>query len=219
MNILFGNVTKVDAEPNGACSNPAFWQQTWPLYLQRAGYNTGIFGKAYHMGSDAPCGFAGNGYGPANSTVATNTTPLFMLPGWDRHFVYCYPLDQYFWNRYNDQGTLVGTRDAPEDYATALLGNKWAHSSTRFPARSWRVACWLWLRALIPGAAAGRWRGCAKTQSQPPSGASPSSLVSPATVCHHAVSLTPNHHYCRRADPPAARPHDSSTMVQRELAR
>ena len=35
MNILFGNVTKVDAEPNGACSNPAFWQQTWPLYLQR----------------------------------------------------------------------------------------------------------------------------------------------------------------------------------------
>ena len=126
MNILFGNVTKVDAEPNGACSNPAFWQQTWPLYLQRAGYNTGIFGKAYHMGSDAPCGFAGNGYGPANSTVATNTTPLFMLPGWDRHFVYCYPLDQYFWNRYNDQGTLVGTRDAPEDYATALLGNKWA---------------------------------------------------------------------------------------------
>jgi len=140
MNILFGNVTKVDAEPNGACSNPAFWQRTWPLYLQRAGYNTGIFGKAYHMGSDAPCGFAGNGYGPANATIATNTTPLFMLPGWDRHFVYCYPLDQYFWNRYNDQGTLVGTRDAPEDYATALLGNKWASA----------LPCWLWLRALTP---------------------------------------------------------------------
>jgi arylsulfatase A-like enzyme len=144
MNLLYGNVTSATAEPNGNCSNPAFWQHTWPLYLQKSGYNTGIFGKAYHMGSDAPCGFAGNGYGPAkppgtlpgarlppwtgvnwgNPKVATNSTPLFMLPGWDRHFVYCYPLDQYFWNRWNDQGSLVGTTDRPQDYATALIGNK-----------------------------------------------------------------------------------------------
>ena len=76
------------------------------------------------MGSDAPCGFAGPNYGPHQPKVATNSTPLFMLPGWDRHFVYCYPLDQYFWNRYNDQGVLVGTTDKPSDYATALIGNK-----------------------------------------------------------------------------------------------
>ena len=131
MNLLFGNVRSATDPPNGNCSNPAFWQRTWPVYMQKAGYNTGIFGKAYHMGLDAPCGFAGNGYGPSNGpvghnnpTVATNASALFMLPGWHRHFAYCYPLDQYFWNRYNDQGVLTGTRDAPEDYATALIGNK-----------------------------------------------------------------------------------------------
>lgn len=109
---LFGDVKSADSPPNGRCSNPGFWQQSWPLYLQRAGYNTGIFGKAYHMGGDAPCGHAQHNqslwYGPPQPepwtgarpgipVVATNTTPLFMLPGWDRHFVYCYPLDQYFW--------------------------------------------------------------------------------------------------------------------------
>ena len=76
------------------------------------------------MGSDAPCGFGGPNYGPTQRKVATNSTPLFMLPGWDRHFVYCYPLDQYFWNRYNGQGVLIGTTDKPEDYATALIRNK-----------------------------------------------------------------------------------------------
>ena len=47
-----------------------------------------------------------------------------MLPGWERHFVYCYPLDQYFWNRFSDQGKLVGTKQARSDYTTALIGNK-----------------------------------------------------------------------------------------------
>eukprot|EP01043_Picozoa_sp_COSAG02_P018718 COSAG02_NODE_881_length_16214_cov_5.907726_7_plen_351_part_00 len=139
MNLLFGDVLSADSPPNGKCSNPQFWQRTWPVYLQKAGYNTGIFGKAYHMGGDAPCGHAQHNqtlwYGPEHPdawtgaragipTVATNTTPLFMLPGWNRHFVYCYPLDQYFWNRFNDQGVLIGTRQDPSDYATALIGNK-----------------------------------------------------------------------------------------------
>ena len=141
MNVMFGDVTSADSQPNGSCSNPQFWQHTWPLYLQQAGYNTGIFGKSYHMGGDAPCGHAraqhnqSLWYGPEQPEawtgaragipiVATNTTPLFMLPGWDRHFVYCYPLDQYFWNRFNDQGVLIGTQQAPSDYATALIGNK-----------------------------------------------------------------------------------------------
>ena len=126
MDLLFGPVKSANSPPaqGATCSNPSFWQHTWNMHIQNSGYNTGIFGKAYHMGNDAPCGFAGNGYGPRNDTVLTNTSMPFMLPGWDRHFVYCYPLDQYFWNRYNDQGNLVGTRDAPEDYATAVLGNK-----------------------------------------------------------------------------------------------
>lgn len=125
MGILFGEVRSAEAPPDGSlCSNPRWWRDTFNVQLQRSGYNTGIFGKAYHMGDDAPCGHAGNGYGPRNTTVLTNTSQPFMLPGWDRFFVYCYPLDQYFWNRFNDQGELVGTRDAPEDYATALLGNK-----------------------------------------------------------------------------------------------
>lgn len=47
-----------------------------------------------------------------------------MLPGFSRQFVYCYPLDQYFYNRFLDDTTLVGTTDKPEEYATALLGNK-----------------------------------------------------------------------------------------------
>ena len=120
MDLLYGHVASASAAPNPKeeCSNPGFWRSTFATHLQDAGFNMGIFGKAYHMGDDAPCGFAGNGYGPHNDTVLTNTSAPFMLPGWDRHFVYCYPLDQYFWNRYNDQGVLVGTRGAPEDYAT-----------------------------------------------------------------------------------------------------
>ena len=67
MDVLYGNVANASSppEPGAKCSNPGFWQKTFNTYLQASGYNTGIFGKAYHMGDDAPCGrvrtpFAGN---------------------------------------------------------------------------------------------------------------------------------------------------------------
>eukprot|EP00966_Prymnesium_polylepis_P249528 5769021-Prymnesium_polylepis.1 len=124
MDILFGNVTSPTDAPNGNCSNPGWWQRSLPVHMDRAGYNNGLFGKLYHMGDDAPCGFVGDDYGPSQPLVETNSSVPFMLPGWHRQFVYCFPLDQYFWNRYLDQTTLVGTQDRPEEYATSLIGNK-----------------------------------------------------------------------------------------------
>ena len=56
MDLLFGPVANASSPPaeGATCSNPNFWQHTWNVHIQNSGYNTGIFGKAYHMGSDAP---------------------------------------------------------------------------------------------------------------------------------------------------------------------
>eukprot|EP00912_Choanoflagellata_sp_UC4_P001987 UC4_evm1s1277 len=104
MNLLFGDVNSSDAAANPTsqipCSNPGFWRKSLPVRMQKLGYQTGLFGKLYHMGDDSPCGFAGNNYGPAprkNPTILTNTSKPFMLPG---------------------------TTDRPEEYATSLIANK-----------------------------------------------------------------------------------------------
>ena len=56
MDLLFGPVANASspAAQGSTCSNPHFWLHTWNVHIQNSGYNTGIFGKAYHMGSDAP---------------------------------------------------------------------------------------------------------------------------------------------------------------------
>jgi N-acetylglucosamine-6-sulfatase len=92
---------------------------TFALWLQEAGYQTGLFGKYY------------NAYG---DFCEHN---VHVPKGWTRWFSMCDD-NKFFNNKFNDQGTMVSHGDAPEDYMTSVIGNKsvdWLHEVTQVQER------------------------------------------------------------------------------------
>lgn len=84
-----------------------FRDTTVSVWLQKLGYNVGLFGK-YLNSHNVFCG--------------DNAKPL--PPGWDRFFALC--SDAYFGTEYNDQGTLKKVGFKPSDYQTSVIGNSTA---------------------------------------------------------------------------------------------
>ncbi|XP_065836806.1 N-acetylglucosamine-6-sulfatase-like [Oscarella lobularis] len=96
----------LDDQKEGWCGNFASRENnTFALWLQEYGYQTGLFGKYY------------NSYG---SFCNKN---IHVPKGWTRWFTMCND-NKFFNNSFNDDGTMVIHGDQPEDYMTSVIGNK-----------------------------------------------------------------------------------------------
>ncbi|XP_062518789.1 N-acetylglucosamine-6-sulfatase-like [Corticium candelabrum] len=96
----------LDDQHRGWCGDFASRENnTFALWLQEAGYETGLFGKYY------------NAYG---DFCRKN---IHVPKGWTRWFSMCDD-NKFFKNTFNDQGKMVSHGDAPEDYMTSVIGNQ-----------------------------------------------------------------------------------------------
>ncbi|CAE7232448.1 Gns [Symbiodinium pilosum] len=96
-------------------TGPDFVHNQLGSYLSKLGYTNGLFGK--YMNSP-PCSC------PVESGCKVMPKgDEAVPPGWDRWFGLC-NMGKYFKNTYNDDGMVVSTGNSPEDYMTAVIGNR-----------------------------------------------------------------------------------------------
>ena len=96
-------------------TGPYFVQNQLGTYLSKLGYTNGLFGKYMNV----PACSCPVEAGCREMSKGGQAVP----PGWDRWFALC-NMGKYFTNTYNDDGRKVSTGELPQDYMTAVIGNR-----------------------------------------------------------------------------------------------
>jgi arylsulfatase A-like enzyme len=132
---ILGNTV---ATQGGAWKFKAQDSNTLPVWLQRAGYQTGIIGKYL------------NGYGyNADSTTYDTASVGYRAPGWDDWEVMPDPLGTYNYYNYaiNDNGVIKKFGSTPAEYQIDVLGQRMINF---VDAASGSKPFFLWFTPLAP---------------------------------------------------------------------